>query len=180
MGSPRPASPLDPRSLPWPRPHRRHGPFGALTRKPPRPSLTGRCRTHPEYTSSDFDVRDQLRAFMDLNSSRCVVAVESGGDEDKVVGYAMTIMGEYARAWLISLAVLPDRRGCGYGHGLLRRSVEVCQEKGDVDEVWLTVDPQNVAAYRLFKDFGFVLREHDERYFGHDEPRDVLVYKTAR
>lgn len=121
-----------------------------------------------------------LRQFMDLNSSRCVVAVEPGGDEDKVVGYAMTIMGEGSRAWLISLAVSPDRRGYGYGRGLLRSSIRVCEQKGDADEIWLTVDPKNVSAYNLFRDFGFVLREHDERYFGEDEPRDVLVYKLHR
>ncbi|MFC9897502.1 GNAT family N-acetyltransferase [Nocardia sp. NPDC127579] len=122
-----------------------------------------------------------LRQLLDAHSSRCVVAVEPGGDgEDKVVGYALTIMGEGERAWLISLAVSPDRRGAGYGRGLLRHSIQVSQDKGDVDEVWLTVDPQNLSAYNLFKDFGFVLREHDERYFGDDEPRDVLVYKLHR
>ncbi|MFD3506418.1 GNAT family N-acetyltransferase [Nocardia sp. NPDC058666] len=121
-----------------------------------------------------------LRQLLEADGSRSVVAVEPGDSEDKVVGYAMTIKGEGTRAWLISLAVSPDRRGYGYGHGLLRRSIKVCLKKGDVDEVWLTVDPQNVAAYKLFTDFGFVLREHDERYFGDDEPRDVLVYKLHR
>ncbi|MFD4433792.1 GNAT family N-acetyltransferase [Nocardia sp. NPDC058497] len=121
-----------------------------------------------------------LRQLLEADSSRCVVAVEPGDDEDKLVGYALTIMGDSGRAWLISLAVSPDRRGCGYGRGLLRHSVWVCQQKGDVDEVWLTVDPKNVSAYKLFEDFGFVLREHDERYFGDNEPRDVLVYKLHR
>ncbi|MEV0767764.1 GNAT family N-acetyltransferase [Nocardia salmonicida] len=121
-----------------------------------------------------------FRQLLDAHSSRCVVAVEPGDDEDNVVGYALTIMGEGARAWLISLAVSPDRRGRGYGHGLLQRSVQVCLERGDVEEVWLTVDPQNVSAYTLFADFGFVLREHDEQYFGDKEPRDVLIFKLHR
>lgn len=117
-----------------------------------------------------------LRQLMDLNSSRCVVAVEPGADGDRVVGYAMTIMGEGSRAWLISLAVLPDRRGYGYGRGLLRSSIRVCEQKGDADEICLTVEPQNISAYTLFKRCGFVLREHDERYFGDNGPRDVLAY----
>ncbi|MFD3702527.1 GNAT family N-acetyltransferase [Nocardia sp. NPDC058658] len=100
-----------------------------------------------------------LRQLLEADSSRSVVAVEPGSHaEGTVVGYALTILGEGGRAWLISLAVSPDRRGCGYGRGLLQRSIEVCRQKGDVDEVWLTVDPRNVSAYKLFKDFGFVLR----------------------
>ncbi|WP_410870306.1 GNAT family N-acetyltransferase [Nocardia sp. A7] len=122
-----------------------------------------------------------LRQLLQADSSRSVVAIEPGSDQDdEVVGYAMTIMGEGSRAWLLSLAVAPDRRGHGYGRGLLRHSIAVCEEKGDADEIWLTVDPQNVTAYNLFKDFGFVLRVHDEQYFGEGHPRDVLVYKLRR
>ncbi len=124
-----------------------------------------------------------LRQLLQADSSRSVVAVEpgSGGDhDDEVVGYALTIMGEGSRAWLLSLAVSPGRRGCGYGRGLLRHSIAVCQEKGDADEIWLTVDPKNVTAYSLFTEFGFVLRVHDEQYFGEGHPRDVLVYKLRR
>ncbi|MEV6068183.1 N-acetyltransferase [Nocardia sp. NPDC052001] len=113
-------------------------------------------------------------------STRCVVAVEPDTDgEDDVVGYALT-MADGGRAWLMSLAVSPERRGSGYGRGLLQRTVEVCLEKGDVDEILLTVDPKNRSAYNLFKDFGFVLHDRDERYFGDDEPRDVLIYKVHR
>ncbi|MFC9661734.1 GNAT family N-acetyltransferase [Nocardia sp. NPDC127606] len=121
-----------------------------------------------------------LRQLLHADSSRSVVAVEPGDDEDEVVGYALTIMGEGSRAWLLSLAVSPDRRGHGYGRGLLQHSIEVCQDKGDADEIWLTVDPKNVTAYTLFKDFGFVMRVHDEEYFGEGHPRDVLVYKLRR
>ncbi|TCJ99591.1 GNAT family N-acetyltransferase [Nocardia alba] len=118
-----------------------------------------------------------LRQLLVADSSRCVVAVEPGDDEDRLVGYALTMMGEGSRAWLISLAVSPDRRGRGYGRGLLDRSVSTCRRKGDADEVCLTVDPRNLAAYSLFSDFGFVLYDHEERYFGDNEPRDVLAYK---
>ncbi|KAF0846343.1 GNAT family N-acetyltransferase [Nocardia caishijiensis] len=120
-----------------------------------------------------------LRQLLQADSSRSVVAVEPGND-DEVVGYALTIMGEGSRAWLLSLAVSPDRRGCGYGRGLLARTIALCQEKGDADEIWLTVDPKNVTAYSLFEDVGFVLRVHDETYFGEGQPRDVLVYKLRR
>ncbi|WP_194819757.1 GNAT family N-acetyltransferase [Nocardia sp. XZ_19_385] len=121
-----------------------------------------------------------LRQLLDAHSRRSVVAVEPGPDyEDKVVGYALTI-GEGPRAWLISLAVSPDRRGYGYGRGLLQRSIELCRERVGVDEVLLTVDPKNKPAYELFQSFGFMLREHDERYFGDDEPRDVLAYDLSR
>lgn len=121
-----------------------------------------------------------LRQLLEAHSYRSVVAVEpEANGEDKVVGYALTI-GEGKRAWLISLAVSPERRGYGYGLGLLRRSVELCRERSDVDEVLLTVDPKNRAAYTLFRNFGFTLHEHDERYFGDDEPRDVLIYKLHR
>ncbi|MEV6275252.1 N-acetyltransferase [Nocardia sp. NPDC051832] len=117
-----------------------------------------------------------LKQLLEAHSERSVVAVETDENgEEKVVGYALTI-GEGKRAWLISLAVSPDRRGRGHGERLLRRSVELCQEKPDVDEVRLTVDPKNEHAYHLFKNFGFQFHEHDERYFGDNEPRDVLIF----
>ncbi|MRH86390.1 GNAT family N-acetyltransferase [Nocardia sp. SYP-A9097] len=122
-----------------------------------------------------------LRQLLEAHSSRCVVAVEPGNDGDgdgTVVGYALTI-GEGARAWLISLAVSRDRRGRGYGRGLLQHTVQVCLEAG-VDELLLTVDPKNTPAKTLFEEFGFVVHDRDERYFGDDEPRDVLLYKLHR
>ncbi len=49
-----------------------------------------------------------LRQLLEVSSFRSIFAVEPGcRDEDTVVGYAMTLVGEGGRAWLISLADSP-------------------------------------------------------------------------
>ncbi|MFD6391220.1 GNAT family N-acetyltransferase [Nocardia sp. NPDC060259] len=118
--------------------------------------------------------------IVDVGRSRSVVAVEPNGGDEEVVGYALTLMGEPGTAWLLSLAVSPDRRGRGYGHGLLLHSIAACRRMGDADEIRLTVDPKNATAYRLFRAFGFVRREGEDQYFGKGHPRDVLARKMHR
>jgi GNAT superfamily N-acetyltransferase len=58
-------------------------------------------------------------------------------------------------AWLDELFVLPEHRGRGIGRALLRRALEVANEKG-CRALDLEVDFEHAQAERLYRREGFV------------------------
>ncbi|WP_330228879.1 GNAT family N-acetyltransferase [Nocardia sp. NBC_00508] len=111
-----------------------------------------------------------LRQLFDLHGSHWVVADLDG----TIGGYAMVALGSPQCAWVIGLAVAPQGRGRGYGRALLDGALARCRA-ALVDDVFLTVRPNDQPASNLYKTAGFVWAGHEERYFGTGEPRDVLV-----
>jgi|GEM_PF-4732562 ribosomal-protein-alanine N-acetyltransferase len=112
-----------------------------------------------------------LRQLFDLHGSDWMVAEL----DDAVIGYAL-ILEKGGQALLFTLAVTMRLRGRGYGRELLDRAVDSCARMG-AQVMHATVRPDNHPARNLFKKVGFVVVEHDDRYFGPGEPRDVLEYQ---
>ncbi|MEV6770785.1 GNAT family N-acetyltransferase [Nocardia sp. NPDC051030] len=113
-----------------------------------------------------------LRQLFELHGANWTVAEDSG----EVCGYVLTAIGAHNSAWFMGFAVAEFCRGRGYGRALLETALEHCRT-ARVDQVFVTVRPGNRAAYHLYKEVGFVWTDHETRYFGADEPRDVLVRK---
>lgn len=112
-----------------------------------------------------------LRQLFDLHGSEWLVAELDG----TVIGYALTLE-KSGRALLFTFAVAKSYQGGGYGRTLLDRTLQTCRAVG-AEVVYLTVRPDNQLASHLFKQAGFAFVEHDERYFGPGEPRDVFEYR---
>ncbi|WP_459545719.1 N-acetyltransferase family protein [Nocardia sp. X0981] len=112
-----------------------------------------------------------LRQLFDLHGAEWLVA-EVGGS---VIGYALTLE-KSGRALLFTFAVARKYQGAGYGRALLEHTLHLCRELG-TETVYLTVRPDNHPASNLFKQAGFAFVEHDERYFGPGEPRDVYEFR---
>ncbi|WP_280274491.1 GNAT family N-acetyltransferase [Nocardia wallacei] len=112
-----------------------------------------------------------LRQLFDLHGSEWLVAELEG----VTVGYALTL-AESHRALLFTFAVHKAHQGLGYGRGLLDRALQACRALG-TEVMYLTVRPDNHPATNLFKQAGFEFVEHDDRYFGPGEPRDVFEYR---
>ncbi|MEU2038546.1 GNAT family N-acetyltransferase [Nocardia niwae] len=112
-----------------------------------------------------------LRQLFDLHGSEWLVAELDG----TVIGYALTLEKK-GRALLFTFAVAKRHQGGGYGRGLLSRTLQTCRKVG-AEVVYLTVRPDNQHASNLFKRAGFEFVEHDDRYFGPGEPRDVFEYR---
>jgi ribosomal protein S18 acetylase RimI-like enzyme len=73
---------------------------------------------------------------------------------------------------LLSLAISPLAQGQGVGKALLQqflRSLTAGQQ------IWLTVDPANTAALRLYQQFDFHVVRQEQAYYGEGYHRLVLL-----
>ncbi|GAB2523932.1 GNAT family N-acetyltransferase [Nocardia heshunensis] len=113
-----------------------------------------------------------LRQLFELHGANWTVAEEDG----RVCGYVLTAIGTEGTAWFLGFAVAAECRSRGYGRALLEAALAHCRNTA-VEQIFLTVNPANRAAYRLYKEVGFVWEHHEPAYFGPDEPRDVLVHR---
>lgn len=92
-----------------------------------------------------------------------------------LAGYALVCPdSDNAEAWLMGLAVSERYQGGGLGRRLMSRAMELMME-AQVSDAYITVRPDNRAAYRLYRRFGFT-QQGEERpdYYGTGEPRKVL------
>ncbi|MGY0501150.1 GNAT family N-acetyltransferase [Nocardia sp. FBN12] len=113
-----------------------------------------------------------LRQLFEVHGSHWMVAEI----ERKVCGYALIAVGQEGSAWVIGLAVAGSHRGLGLGKELLVRAVDRCRG-ARIDTLFITVRPSNTPAVNLYKKSGFVWVDHDEHYFGPEEPRDLLAHR---
>lgn len=73
---------------------------------------------------------------------------------------------------IMSVAVAPSQQGKGVGQLLVQ---SFCQsQQQNVDIFWLTVDPQNQSAQRLYQRLGFTIARYEEDYYHPGEPRLVM------
>jgi len=72
---------------------------------------------------------------------------------------------------LLSLAIAPQAQGKGVGKALLRAFLSTMT---DGQQIWLTVDPANQAALRLYQQFDFQLVREEQDYYGVGYHRLVL------
>ncbi|WP_024806110.1 GNAT family N-acetyltransferase [Nocardia sp. BMG51109] len=112
-----------------------------------------------------------LRQLFELHGPAWLVAEVDGA----VIGYAL-ILEKDRRALLFTFSVAKQCQGLGYGRGLLERALRACRQQG-VEMMYLTVRPDNHPARNLFAQVGFDCVDHDDEYFGQDEPRDVFEYR---
>lgn len=80
------------------------------------------------------------------------------------------------RLSLMSFAVDPKTQGQGIGKALLQAFMQQLPEiSAEVKEIWLTADPDNAAALRLYQQHGFVQTSEEPDYYGSDYRRLVLT-----
>lgn len=73
---------------------------------------------------------------------------------------------------LLSLAIAPLAQGQGVGKTLLQQFLRTLNPG---QQVWLTVDPANQAALRLYQQFGFHVVRQEPAYYGEGYHRLVLL-----
>jgi len=78
------------------------------------------------------------------------------------------------KAYMVGVSVSKESRGQGIGAKLLKESFEALF-KGTIEEVELTVDPNNVAAVKLYESkLGFLVTDFKHDEYGAGESRLVM------
>ncbi|CAH1542811.1 acetyltransferase [Vibrio harveyi] len=111
-----------------------------------------------------------FRQAFDCWSQGLLVAKEEG----QIAGYVlMATSDEQNTQWILSLAVDATHRGKGVARLLVDKVLSKV-ETGSV--VKLTVDPDNIPAFKLYSSLGFVVVAEEDNYFGDQEPRLVMQF----
>lgn len=91
-----------------------------------------------------------------------------------IVGY-VCLMSLFEEAQILDIAVAPEQRGRGIARGLLEYAVSVAQKKA-AEVLSLEVRSSNVAAIKLYEQYGFVRTGLRPKYYeGKDDA--VLMEK---
>jgi ribosomal-protein-alanine N-acetyltransferase len=92
-----------------------------------------------------------------------------------LAGYALVCPdSDNSEAWLMGLAVSGDHQGRGLGRQLMKQAM-VSMMKAGANDAYITVRPDNEAAYHLYQQFGFTQKGEEKPNFWHNgEPRKVL------
>lgn len=125
-------------------------------------------QNHPEAFSSS--VEEELEYSLEVHASRlrAVNAYTFGAfKEDKLVG-VVTLVTEIKRKLkhrsdIFAMYVTPQVRRHGVGKQLMNAAIEKAKEIGGVEQVYLTVSSNNIAAKNLYESIGFKMIGSDPR-----------------
>ena len=82
-------------------------------------------------------------------------------DDNDIIGYGHLDFEKYI--WL-GICVLKKFRGKGYGKLIIKKLIEVASKK-NIENIFLTVDKENIPAINLYKKFDFkIINEYDKYY----------------
>lgn len=112
-----------------------------------------------------------LRQLFDTFPDCWLVAAHPTG----LVGYSLGVPStDHTYAWLFGLAVDPRHRNLGYGRRLTQESLTLLGAMR-VETVYLTVEPTNTPAIRLYRSFGFTETGQGSDYLGPGEDRVIMT-----
>jgi ribosomal-protein-alanine N-acetyltransferase len=110
----------------------------------------------------------------DLEREWAVIRVLRPVAEGNICGFShFWLVGDEVQ--LQHLAVLPEKRRCGFGRALVRDLAEIARDHA-AKNVWLEVRRSNLAALNLYLSFGFEKVSVRPRYYS-DNDEDAI---TAR
>ena len=82
-------------------------------------------------------------------------------DDNDIIGYGHLDFEKYI--WL-GICVLKKFRGKGYGKLIIKKVIEVANKK-NIENIFLTVDKENIHATNLYKKFDFKIIEEFDTYY---------------
>ncbi len=116
-------------------------------------------RLIPQLSSSNPPPSaDELRAIVASEASTLLVARDADGFIVGSMTLAMFRIPTGLRAWIEDVVVDASARGCGVGRLINEAAIEIARAAG-ATSIDLTSRPTRVAANRLYRRLGFVLRE---------------------
>jgi ribosomal protein S18 acetylase RimI-like enzyme len=125
-------------------------------------------QNHPEAFSSS--VEEEMEYSIEVHASRlrAVNAYTFGAFEQEELVGVVTLVTEIKRKLkhrsdIFAMYVTPQVRRNGVGKGLMNAAIEKAKEIGGVEQVYLTVSSNNIAAKKLYESIGFELIGSDPR-----------------
>lgn len=100
---------------------------------------------------------------------------------DKIVGlvHYMLDWDHPQKAYMVGVSISKESRGQGIGAKLLTESFEALSKEA-IEEIELTVDPDNVAAVKLYENkLGFLVTDFKHDEYGEGEGRLVMNLNLA-
>lgn len=79
----------------------------------------------------------------------------------------------FEEAELYRIAVIPKKRGIGYGKKLMNCFLKNCPQK--TERIFLEVKESNTAAVRLYESFGFKLTGRRKKYYGIEDALNYML-----
>jgi [ribosomal protein S18]-alanine N-acetyltransferase len=121
-----------------------------------------------------------VRQMQDLFGPFFLVAVskDSSNRKEEIQGY---IIGgikfeQKSVGWVLGIYVKEEYRDLGIGDDLLHTLIPKLKSAG-VSEIWLTVDPQNVSAIKIYRKNGF--HEEKSKYEHYRRDKTVLFMRNV-
>ncbi len=140
------------------------------------------------YKPEDFDALYALeelcfeppsrfgRRYMRLLVSRANATAWIAEEDGRLWGFAIVECAEERRgvtAYIQTIEVAPEARGCGVGGALLGR-IEGSARAAAAGLIWLHVEAANTGAIRLYEARGYACDGRQENYYPHG--RAALIY----
>ncbi len=141
-----------------------------------RPFKPGDLFAVSETEQESFDVYGYPRFFFRQAYEICGDLFLVAEVEGSVAGYVLgALKYNSSDVWLLSIAVRKSYRRRNIAALLTEGLLNVCRGI-EVKSVSLTVEPDNLGAIKLYRNFGFVEVDRIDNYFGHNEPRIIMKY----
>jgi ribosomal-protein-alanine N-acetyltransferase len=116
--------------------------------------------------------RSYMRHLVSIPHAATWIAEQEG----RMAGFAIAAWAQEIGgivAYIETIEVAPDHRGCGVGGELLRRLEGSAQAVG-AQTIWLHVDAENAVAIRLYGAHGYLCKGREENYYAPGFP--ALIY----
>jgi len=85
------------------------------------------------------------------------------------------------RLYIMTLGCLAPYRRLGIGSVMLKHVLQICENEGNFDNIYLHVQVNNDGAIAFYDKFGFEIVEKKDNYYKRIEPADAYVLqKTFR
>lgn len=100
-------------------------------------------------------------------------------ENNQLAGYllAAPMLNQAGVVNIMSVAIAPGYQGKGIGHLLVSSFLA---SQAHIERFWLTVDPKNVAAQRLYQKLGFSVAKTENDYYHQGESRWLMELNRSR
>ena len=95
----------------------------------------------------------------------------------KLIGYVILIKDDLYRFNLINFLIKKKYQGKGYGSLMLNKTLSIVKEIPKINLVILNVKTTNMRAIKLYKKFGFEIKEKIPNYYKRNESAYLMELK---